>query len=216
MGMIHTLRAGLRGREVLRLDRVALPVRGVLAVLGKGGSGKSTLLRALAGRLAALPEWEVRLECDGLPGPVAFVPQRRRSEERCREAWGPAPCAAPLPAGCTFAAPDGACAAGGGTCALKWNALMQEALQSPAPMILLDEPEGGVPGYSLDALAEVLRDLRRTSTIVLVTHHLAFAERVCDSALFLEDGRKLMQAEREEFFQGPTHYRVQEFLTWGG
>ncbi len=216
MGMIHTLRVSRHGREVLRLDRVAFPPGGVLAVLGKGGSGKSTLLRTLAGRLPAEAGWEVRMEGRGIPSPVTFVPQRRRDENRCWEIWGPPPCPGPLPEDCALARPCPPCRSAPGSCAATWSALFRESLCAPAPLLLLDEPEGGVPAYALESLALALRDLARRTTVVLATHHVGFAERVCDAALFLEDGTKLMQADREAFFHGPAHFRVREFLKWGG
>lgn len=215
MGIIHSLRVLLQGREVLRLDRVALPARGVLAVLGKGGSGKSTLLRALAGRLTAAHDWDVRLEAEDVPLHAIFVPQRRRSEGRCRESSGPPPCASPLPPECKFGV-SGGTDGSAGTCATAWTALLRNSLRSPTPMLLLDEPEGGVPNPSLEHLAQELLGLKTKTVIVLVTHNIAFAERVCDTALFLEDGRNVLQAERHEFFRSPVHPRVKEFLKWGG
>lgn len=215
MGMIHSLRVRFQGSEVLRLEGVALPARGVLAVLGKGGSGKSTLLRALAGRLTAAHDWDVRLEAKDIPLHAIFVPQRRRSGGRCRESSGPPPCAAPVPPECLFGA-SGSANGSAGTCATAWTALLRNSLRSPTPMLLLDEPEGGVPNPSLENLAQELLELKTKTVILLVTHNIAFAERVCDTALFLEDGRNVLQAERQEFFLSPLHPRVQEFLKWGG
>lgn len=216
MGMIRSLSADFLGREVLRLEGVALPDGGVLAVLGKGGSGKSTFLRCLARRTPREEGWSIRLEGDDLPGPPVFVPQRLRSGATCEETWGPAPCRGPLPETCPHAQAALAPAIRSVTCGDKWNELLQEALESPAPLLLLDEPEGCLSESGLQDLAEALKGRRSERMVVLATHHVGFAEQVSDAAMFLEDGRKVLQAPRQIFFHEPPNVRVQEFLKWGG
>lgn len=215
MGHIHSLRVRHAGHEVLRLEGVEVPDRGILAVMGKGGSGKSTLLRALAGRFFGAAGWEMELDMAGVPSPATFVPQRSRSGGRCEESFGPPPCGRTLPPDCRLE-PLRTGRRSSQTCGHAWNSLLLEALEAPGPLLLLDEPEGGVPAYSLDYLADALRAIQAKSTIVVVTHHLPFARRVADAALFLEEGRCLLQADRDRFFSGAGQPRVREFLKWGG
>lgn len=196
MGMIRSLSARIRGREVLHLDGVTFPAGGLLAVLGKGGSGKSTFLGCLAGTLLPEEGWEVDLDCADLPGPVSLVPQRPRSGGAGQAGQESGPEDTLLVSA--------------------WTSHLIGALRAPGSLLLLDEPEAGLSGLALDALVQALRGLQGRCTVILATHHIGFAERVCDSAVFLEDGRNVVQADRQAFFHGSVDSRLREFLKWGG
>ena len=56
-------------------------------------------------------------------------------------------------------------------------------------LLLLDEPSAGLDPASKRALGDTLRRVARTSSVLLATHDLNEAERVCDSCLFLVQGR---------------------------
>ena len=53
-------------------------------------------------------------------------------------------------------------------------------------VILMDEPTSALDAKSTEAIEDLILDLKRTRTIVLVTHNLAQAERVADKAVRIE------------------------------
>jgi ABC-2 type transport system ATP-binding protein len=60
-------------------------------------------------------------------------------------------------------------------------------------LLILDEPFSGLDPVSMDALRETVYELRRKgTTIVLSTHDMAMAERLCDSVIMLHRGRKVL------------------------
>ena len=59
-------------------------------------------------------------------------------------------------------------------------------------VLFLDEPTAGLDPQSRLALWELLDDLRSTgTTVVLTTHHLEEAERLCDRVAIMDGGRVL-------------------------
>jgi cobalt/nickel transport system ATP-binding protein len=56
----------------------------------------------------------------------------------------------------------------------------------PAALIM-DEPSSGLDPAGMREITDLLLDLPQT--LVLVTHHLDLAERLCDRALVLDSGR---------------------------
>ena len=62
-------------------------------------------------------------------------------------------------------------------------------LQEPR-VVLLDEPYGALDPPGFDLIDGVIRDLKsRGTTILLATHQIERAERLCDAAITLEGGK---------------------------
>ena len=60
---------------------------------------------------------------------------------------------------------------------------------------------------------DVIKGLVSTGmTSVIVTHEMRFAQEVSDRVLFIADGNILEQNTPDEFFNPPTHPRLQDFL----
>ena len=102
-------------------------------------------------------------------------------------------------------------------------AIARALLTSPV-LMLLDEPTTGLdPRSKLDVqtFVEGLRD-DHDATIVLTTHDLAEADRLCDRLAILNDGRVVVEGTPEELVarvarehgQPPTLESV--FMTWTG
>lgn len=78
-------------------------------------------------------------------------------------------------------------------------ALARTFLGTP-PVLLLDEPTSDLDNDAERALAQALRELARTSTIVAVTHSPALLN-ACDSILVLDGGRVAMAGPTREVMQ---------------
>jgi heme ABC exporter ATP-binding subunit CcmA len=182
------------------VERVLEPGRS-LGLLGPNGSGKSTLLRCIAGLLrprAGQVLVDGRNSCELAPAErsrVAYAGHRpllwgglsaRENLMLCAGLYG-------IDAG----AADAALAAAGledhaGIAAASLSqgqrqrlALARALLPQPA-LLVLDEPHSGLDEASSARLDALLEETRGTVTLILATHELARAERLCDELMSLE------------------------------
>jgi ABC-2 type transport system ATP-binding protein len=73
------------------------------------------------------------------------------------------------------------------------------ALLHDPPLVLLDEPLGGLDPFSARALKDLLRDrASRGGGVLVSTHLLDVAERLCDRVVVLHRGRKLAEGTLSE------------------
>ncbi len=62
------------------------------------------------------------------------------------------------------------------------------AFLSDKPVIVLDEPTAGQDAESLESCAELIREMRKNKTVVIITHDLELIARACDRCIGLSDG----------------------------
>ena len=71
--------------------------------------------------------------------------------------------------------------------------------------ILLDEPTSALdPELELEVLKVLLQLAKEKQSLIIVTHNLAFAQKVADKILFVEDGQILFQGPKDEFLSAMT------------
>ena len=87
------------------------------------------------------------------------------------------------------------------------------ALATGARVLLLDEPTAALDPRSAAAIEELLYDLSRRTTIVLVTHNLQQAARVSTDTAFLLDGRLVEAGPTSAFFTSPRDARTEAYVT---
>lgn len=76
------------------------------------------------------------------------------------------------------------------------------ALAMEPDVLLFDEPTSALDPELAAEVVEVLADLAQEDrTLVVVTHSLAFARRVADKVVFLEDGQVLLDGGPADFFE---------------
>ena len=92
------------------------------------------------------------------------------------------------------------------------RARIARALAQEAPVLLLDEPTGGLDLRFRMELFHLLRELRADGLAVLVvTHDLNLAARFADRLLLLDRGRARARGAPEEVFWGDTLEKVYEW-----
>ena len=226
--------------QLVALEGVSLEIeRGTTTVLlGPSGSGKSTLLRCLnlleqpdagtldlgdgpidvGGRLPARTVRQIRSrstmvfqQFNLFPhltalGNVTLAPienlglDRAEAEARGRELLGKVGLADKAEA-----YPD---RLSGGQ---QQRVAIARALAMDPDVLLFDEPTSALDPELAAEVVAVLADLAAEHrTLVVVTHSLAFARRVADRVVFLEDGRILQDGDPEEFFSS-TDERLRRF-----
>ncbi len=87
------------------------------------------------------------------------------------------------------------------------------ALANEPEVLLLDEPTSALDPTATQRIEELLYDLRRDLSIVLVTHNLHQAARVSERTVFLYDGRIVEVGETRALFTGPREARTEAFIT---
>lgn len=76
------------------------------------------------------------------------------------------------------------------------------ALLNEPECLLLDEPTTGLdPNARRDVWAILLRLKRRGITLILTTHYMEEAERLCDRIVIIDRGKKLADGERESLLR---------------
>lgn len=94
------------------------------------------------------------------------------------------------------------------------RAAIARALMQEPTIVLLDEPTSASDVEHSHKLAELMRRLAAEEgmTVVLVTHHLGFAERVSDRVVFLDQGM-VLQAGSVDLLKRTEDERVKRFVS---
>ena len=81
-------------------------------------------------------------------------------------------------------------------------------------ILLLDEITAALDPEMVHEVLDVVLSLARSgSTMLIVTHEMAFAKAIADRVLFLEHGEIVEEsAEPRAFFEKPRTQRAQQFL----
>ena len=71
--------------------------------------------------------------------------------------------------------------------------------------IIADEPSKGLDAIIRQQVAEVFRKLKQASSIILITHDLRLAQKLCDTVIVLYAGTILEQGPAGTVFNEPLH-----------
>jgi ABC-type polar amino acid transport system ATPase subunit len=81
-------------------------------------------------------------------------------------------------------------------------------------IILFDEPTSALDPELVSEVLEVIQDLaKQHTTMLIVTHEMKFARSVADEIVFMEGGKIVEQAPPEEFFGNPRTERTRRFIS---
>ena len=87
------------------------------------------------------------------------------------------------------------------------------ALGNRPELLLMDEPASALDPISTQKLEELIVELKRDYTIVIVTHNMQQAARVSDFTAFLEDGALVEFGPTQRIFTRPAHERTEAYIT---
>ncbi len=80
--------------------------------------------------------------------------------------------------------------------------------------MLFDEPTSALDPEMIGEVLEVMVTLANDGmTMMVVTHEMGFARQVADRVIFMDEGRILEDAGKEEFFNQPRSERARQFLS---
>jgi len=82
-------------------------------------------------------------------------------------------------------------------------------------IMLFDEPTSALDPEMVKEVLDVMVSLAEESgmTMVCVTHEMAFARKVADRVIFMDQGEIIEQNTPNEFFDNPQNERTQHFLS---
>jgi polar amino acid transport system ATP-binding protein len=87
------------------------------------------------------------------------------------------------------------------------------ALAMQPKIMLFDEPTSALDPEMIGEVLDVMKTLAREGmTICAVTHEMGFARTVCDSVVFMDEGRIVERGTPEKVFDEPEHERTKVFL----
>ncbi len=80
--------------------------------------------------------------------------------------------------------------------------------------MLFDEPTSALDPEMINEVLDVMVELAREGmTMMVVTHEMGFARKVAHRVIFMDHGRIIEDADKEEFFGTPRSERAQLFLS---
>lgn len=87
------------------------------------------------------------------------------------------------------------------------------ALSVDPPVLLMDEPVSALDPISAAKIEELIVELKKDYTIILVTHNVQQAFRVSDQAAFLYLGELVEFDETKRILEAPADARTEAFIT---
>ena len=80
-------------------------------------------------------------------------------------------------------------------------------------IILMDEPCSALDPIATLRIEELMQELKKNYTIVIVTHNMQQAARASDFTAFLYIGRLIEFGETKRVFSAPTEKQTEDFIT---
>jgi phosphate transport system ATP-binding protein len=80
-------------------------------------------------------------------------------------------------------------------------------------VILMDEPASALDPISTLKIEELVHELKKRYTIVIVTHNMQQAARVADTTAFMLNGELVEHSPTDKIFSNPTDSRTEEYVT---
>ena len=87
------------------------------------------------------------------------------------------------------------------------------ALALQPDILCFDEPTSALDPELTGEVLRVIRGLAdQKTTMIIVTHEMAFARDVADQIIFMDDGYVVEQGDAEQVFENPKMERTKQFL----
>ena len=87
------------------------------------------------------------------------------------------------------------------------------ALAVQPEVILMDEPTSSLDPISTSKIEDLVIELKKDYTIIMVTHNMQQATRVSDKTVFFLLGEIIESGDTEKLFSVPTDKRTEDYIT---
>lgn len=96
----------------------------------------------------------------------------------------------------------------------KQRVAIARSLAMKPEIMLFDEPTSALDPELVGEVLATMKELANEGmTMVVVTHEMGFAREVCDSVIYLHDGKIVERGSPNELFDHPKEERTQAFLS---
>ena len=87
------------------------------------------------------------------------------------------------------------------------------ALALKPEVLLMDEPTSALDPIATNRIEELLLELKKEFTIIIVTHNMSQAARISDYSMFMYLGELIEYDKTRIMFTNPRDKRTEEYLT---
>ncbi len=87
------------------------------------------------------------------------------------------------------------------------------ALALKPELLLMDEPTSALDPISTNKVEEMIFELKKNYTIVIVTHNMSQAARLSDNSMFMYMGELVEYGTTKQMFTKPKDKRTEDYLT---
>jgi len=91
--------------------------------------------------------------------------------------------------------------------------VIARAIAVEPEVLMLDEPASALDPAATLRFEELLHELARRYTLLLVTHNMQQAARVSDFTAFMHDGRLVEFGDTDALFTNPRERQTEDFIT---
>ncbi len=94
----------------------------------------------------------------------------------------------------------------------KQRICIARALAVEPEVLLMDEPTSALDPKSTEKIEQLVLELKKEKTIVLVTHNLKQAERISDETAFFKEGKLIENGKTRLLFSNPKRKETKNYL----
>jgi phosphate transport system ATP-binding protein len=88
------------------------------------------------------------------------------------------------------------------------------AIAADPQVLLMDEPASALDPIATSKIEDLIEDLAKNYTVVIVTHNMQQAARISDrTAVFLTGGELVEVGDTDKIFENPDSQRVEDYIT---
>lgn len=87
------------------------------------------------------------------------------------------------------------------------------ALAGEPSVVLMDEPTSALDPLATDKIERLIHDLKRSYTVVIVTHNMQQAGRVSDRTAFMHLGELIEEGPTDQIFTNPKHEMTERYVS---
>lgn len=80
-------------------------------------------------------------------------------------------------------------------------------------ILLMDEPTSALDPISTSKIEELMDDLKKKYTVIIVTHNMQQAGRISDKTAFFLNGEVIESGNTEDLFYKPRDKRTEDYIT---
>jgi phosphate transport system ATP-binding protein len=91
--------------------------------------------------------------------------------------------------------------------------VIARALALKPEVLLLDEPTSALDPLTTLHIEELINQLKKTTTVIIVTHNMQQAARVSDYAAFLHQGELIEYSDSDSLFTMPDKKQTEDYIT---